>query len=391
MNEGIPGLSHQSIKMDILMFKDDILKDMRGIQRTLDSKYIKTEDNLNMKINKFESKIKIFEEKIFELSNKINTDKKIRENVELLNKFKEETSDTIFKRRAKYNDFEKRVNDEINRLNDILTDSVIYPSLIGNNSKFKTFHEFMDYVIEEIGQFKVYKDKTGLDLGPFKKKIEQTIDALKIQINNINNISKEFTTSSIEQCEERIKSILKIYDDRLQDSRVENSHYSMGLEKKNEQIRNEINKLSKIQEDLKKKYEYQLNEREEKIKYYNNELLILNNKINKMDSLIKELLSHSGNKIKKEKKGKIYSGVKQYIHGYLNANELSTMKNFKKFEDSTSFGVNIKKTTTEYNQRNSFIKNDIANINNIKDYNESKKQSGKKTASNSNLHILQKN
>ena len=100
MNEGIPGLSHQSIKMDILMFKDDILKDMRGIQRTLDSKYIKTEDNLNMKINKFESKIKIFEEKIFELSNKINTDKKIRENVELLNKFKEETSDTIFKRRV---------------------------------------------------------------------------------------------------------------------------------------------------------------------------------------------------------------------------------------------------------------------------------------------------
>ena len=88
MNEGIPGLSHQSIKMDILMFKDDILKDMRGIQRTLDSKYIKTEDNLNMKINKFESKIKIFEEIIFELSNKINTDKKIRENVELLNRFK---------------------------------------------------------------------------------------------------------------------------------------------------------------------------------------------------------------------------------------------------------------------------------------------------------------
>ena len=100
MNEGIPGLSHQSIKMYILMFKDDILKDMRGIQRTLDSKYIKTEDNLNMKINKFESKIKIFEEKIFELSNKINTDKKIKENIELLNKFKEETSDTIFKRRV---------------------------------------------------------------------------------------------------------------------------------------------------------------------------------------------------------------------------------------------------------------------------------------------------
>ena len=110
-----------------------------------------------------------------------------------------------------------------------------------------------------------------------------------------------------------------------------------------------------------------------------------------MNSLIKELLSYSGNnKNKKEKKGKIYSGVKQYIHGYLNANELSTMKNFKKFEDSSPFGINIKKTTTEYNQRNSLIKNDIININNVKDYNESKNQSGKKTASNSNLHIFAK-
>ena len=62
----------------------------------------------------------------------------------------------------------------------------------------------------------------------------------------------------------------------------------------------------------------------------------------------------------------------------LNANELSTMKNFKKFEDSSPFGINIKKTTTEYNQRNSFIKNDIANINNIKDYNESKNNLAKK-------------
>ena len=43
--------------MDRLLFKDDILKDMREIQRTLDRKYLKTEDNLNSKINMFETKI----------------------------------------------------------------------------------------------------------------------------------------------------------------------------------------------------------------------------------------------------------------------------------------------------------------------------------------------
>ena len=154
-NEEVPGASSQSIKMDILYFKDDILKDMRSIQKTLDAKYLKVDDNINSKINKFETKINIFELKIFELLNKINTDNKIREEIESLNKFKEETSDVLFKRRAKYNEFEKTMSEEIGRINDILTDSVVYPAMIGNNTKFKIFHEFMDYTLEEIGQFKV--------------------------------------------------------------------------------------------------------------------------------------------------------------------------------------------------------------------------------------------
>ena len=307
-NEKIPGLSQSSIKMDILIFKDDILKDMKGIQRNLDSKYLKTEEYLNSQIYKFESKINNFEKKIFELSNKINTDNTIRENVESLKKFKEETSDTLFKQRIKINDIEKRMNDEINRLNDLLSDTVIYPSVIGNSAKYKTFHEFMDSVIEEIAQFKLYKDKTGLDLGPFKKKIDLSLESFKMQLNNINNVSKEYTSSSIEQCEERIKSQLKIYNDRLQDARVENSHYKMGLEKKLEELKKEINYLNKAQDELYKKFERHLNDSniEAIFKYYNNEIILLHNRINKLKNIIKELLSFSNNKLKIKRKGQKY-------------------------------------------------------------------------------------
>ena len=358
-NDAITSQSRQSIKMDIMMFKDDILKDMRGIQRTLDARYYRSEENLTLKINKFETKINLFEQKVFELSNKINTDNKIREDVELLNNFKEETSDTLFKRRVKYNEFEKRMIEEIGRINNILIDSVIYPSIIGNSCRFKTFHEFMDYLLEEIGQFKVYQEKTGLDLGPFKKKIDNSIDALKIQLNNINNISKEYIASSIEQSEERIKSILKIYDDRLQDTRVENSHYSIGLEKKTEEMKKEINNLIKIKENLSKKLEKQKNENynlEETFKYYNNEIISLNNKLNKINCILKDLFSlyNNNNKLTKEKKGKIYSGVKQYIQGILDANQLTTMKNFKKIEDS-SLEHNIRRNHTDFNKRNSVL------------------------------------
>ena len=358
--------SPQSIKMDILYFKDDILKDMRSIQKSLDSKYMKAEDNLNLKINSFESKINLFEKKIFELSNKINTDNKIRENVEALNQYKEEISDTLLKRRVKYNEFEKRMNEEINRFNDILIGSVIYPGIIGGTAKFKTFHEFMDYILEELGQCKIFRDKSGLDIGPFKKKIDQSIEAIRLQMTNMNNGTKEYASTSIEQCEERIKSLLRIYDDRLQDTRVENSHYSIGIEKKAEELKKEISNLKNFQENIMKEYEKQ--KRDNKLKNYDNDINGINNRLKKMDLLLKNLLSLFGMKMPKEKKYKIYSGVKQYIQGYLNADELFNVKKFhfeksktKRYDDY-SFGQNIKRTETEISKKESFFLKNDSNI-----------------------------
>ena len=358
--------SHQSIKMDILYFKDDILKDMRSIQKSLDSKYMKAEDNLNLKINSFESKINLFEKKIFELSNKINTDNKIRENVEALNQYKEEISDTLLKRRVKYNEFEKRMNEEINRFNDILIGSVIYPGIIGGTAKFKTFHEFMDYILEELGQCKIFRDKSGLDIGPFKKKIDQSIEAIRLQMTNMNNGTKEYASTSIEQCEERIKSLLRIYDDRLQDTRVENSHYCIGIEKKAEELKKEISNLKNFQENIMKEYEKQ--KKDNKLKNYDNDINGINNRLKKMDLLLKNLFSLFGMKMPKEKKYKIYSGVKQYIQGYLNADELFNVKKFhfeksktKRYDDY-SFGQNIKRTETEISKKESFFSKNDSNI-----------------------------
>ena len=360
--------SQQSIKMDILIFKDDILKDMRSIQKSFDLKYMRAEDNLNLKINNFESRINLFEQKIFELSNKINTDNKIRENVEALNQYKEEISDILLKRRVKYNEFEKKMKEEINRFNDILLDSVIYPAFIGSSARFKTFHEFIDFIIEELGQCKIFRDKSGLDISPFKKRIEQSIEAIRLQMINMNNGTKEYTSTSIEQCEERIKNILKIYDDRLQDTRVENSHYSIGIEKKAEELKKEINNLKKYQENIISKYENQ--KKEYKLKNYDNDISGINNRINKMNKLLKDLLSLFGMKMPKEKKNKIESGVKKYIQGYLKADELFNVKKFhfeksktKRYDDY-NFGQSIKRTETEISKKESFVSRSGSNIKN---------------------------
>ena len=135
-----------NLKMDMIRFEDEILHDMRQIQTKLDVKYAKSEELLNEKLTKFELKIKFLEKKISELSNLITEDNSMKAKLESLFQFKEEMQDTIFKRRAKFAELEKKVDNDINEINKILTKSVIYPSIIGQTAKFQSFHEFFFFL-----------------------------------------------------------------------------------------------------------------------------------------------------------------------------------------------------------------------------------------------------
>ena len=193
----MPEFSPKNIQSDLIHFKEDILKDFRSIKLSLTEKYSIVEENLKEKINKFDSTIKSFEQKILELSKLILIDQAVKEKVEALSIFKEESRDSFFKHRAKFYEFENRMNKEIDRINGILSNSVIYLGIIGGNAKFKNFHEFIDFVLKEIGEISIMKDKNGLDLKPFKKRIEQTIDSFRIQMNNI--YTKEMTNNAIKK------------------------------------------------------------------------------------------------------------------------------------------------------------------------------------------------
>ena len=303
-------ISPKNINPDLIHFKNDILKDVRSLKITILDKCALLEDDLKERINRLDLTIKSFEQKIFELSKLIIVDKSIKEKVESLIEFKEETRDNIFKQRAKFNEFENRMNKEINGVNDILLDSVIYPGIIGGNSKFKTFHDFMDFVMKEISEINLMKDKNGMDLRPFKKKIEQTIDAFKIQISNI--YTKEMVNNAINKSEEKIQSLLKLYEEKLMGIKVENYDSIMNYKNKIEELNSKINSINKKNDNY----------------INNNEIRDIKKEINKIYEILRDLLSSPEIRKEIEKKSKVYSGVKQYINGFLNAEQLTSMKKF---------------------------------------------------------------
>ena len=237
-------------KNDILHFKEETLRDFKEVQRKISEKYEVLDLEIKEKLETYERRIVAYENKIMELSNLINTDKTIREKVDNLMEFKEKTDDHLITEKIRLDNFRNDLKSNIERIDQILKDSVIYPGIIGGISKYKTFHDLIDYILTQTSQTLTFREKSILDFKSYKTKLENIITSFNTQINTLLNTTSEFTKTCVKEAEERMKSIYNIFDDRLQDARIENANYAIGLEKATEVLKKELENLYVVKNEL---------------------------------------------------------------------------------------------------------------------------------------------
>ena len=249
----ILSITNKNIRQDLLHFKEEVLKDIKMVQREFSNKFIGLENTLKEQITIYESKVSSFEQTIKNLSNLISSDRSIIQKLEELSQFKEDTNDKLTVNSVKITNLETDYKMNLKNIQSILSSSVIYPGIIGYSGRFKSFHEFMDYILFQIADLITFKDKSTLDLVPYKKKIDDSLEYIKLQVNHIINSSNEFTIKRVNDSEQKFKSLMQLYDDRLQDARVENAHYAVGLEKKSEELSGLIKNIYEVKADIYKK------------------------------------------------------------------------------------------------------------------------------------------
>ena len=237
-------------KNDLLQFKEETLRDFKEVQRKISEKYETLDLEMKEKLEAYEKRIVTYENKIMELSNLINTDKTIREKVDNLMEFKEKTDDHLITEKIRLDNFRNDLKSNVERIDQILKDSVIYPGIIGGISKYKTFHDLIDYILTQTSQTLTFREKSILDFKSYKTKLENIISSFNTQINTLLNTTSEFTKTCVKEAEERMKSIYNIFDDRLQDARIENANYAIGLEKATEVLKKELENLYVVKSEL---------------------------------------------------------------------------------------------------------------------------------------------
>ena len=173
------------IKKDLLLFKDEILKEIKMFKLKLNENSKNNEKYMNDNIQKFSIQIQEFNRRIIDLSNLIITDKTIREKVEQIAQFKEKAQETLMTDGIKIDNLEKDFYENIYRIDNILKDTVLNSKIIGGIAKYSTFYDFMSKVTDEISQLNTFKDKTNSDINNIRAKLENYLIKTKTKIENV--------------------------------------------------------------------------------------------------------------------------------------------------------------------------------------------------------------
>ena len=259
--ENIPRIfesQRKNLKQDILFLKEDILKDFREIEIKLNTKYEKQNSNTLTKLHKFENTIEAMNNKIFELSTLISTDKNIQQKVANLQDFKEKVSDKLVSQEIAIKTNESVMKDSINKYDKIISESVIYPGVIGGTGRFQTFHQLIDYLLLNITQFINFKDKNMIDFKGYKTKLESLFKSLKAQTDSIVTSTNKYTNKRILDSEKIIKQLINNNESKIYDIKLENNKFNSYIEGKIDEKYNEIKRLVEIRTDLCSKIEEEI-------------------------------------------------------------------------------------------------------------------------------------
>ena len=391
----IIGMNSMSMKIDILKFKEETLKDFKNAQKEASDNLKVLNFEINEKIEGFEKRLNNYESQMLELTKLINSNKIIKEKINTLMEFKERVDISMFTEKIRLNNVIKDLNQNVTRIDKILQNSVIYPGVIGGVSKYKTFHDLIDYVLTECSFNSTFREKYILDFKGYKTKLDNIISSFNNQVNTLLDTTSDYTRTCVNECEERMKSIYNIYDDRLQDSRLENANYAIGLEKATEALKKELENLYVVKKELFEKVDNGIsevkNDNSRVVKIftgYQKNFRVIQHKFTQLSDFIKDVRFQANlNKnvkradynqmsdlinFDKRKKPGFYDGVydrnlikkkfgshlKDYIEGKITADQL-----FKKSQD-LSKSVSVNKNNTQTLER-SKTKNLILENNNL--------------------------
>ncbi len=112
--------------------------------------------------------------------------------------------------------------------------------------------------MDQMTDFKAFKEKSGIDLEYYKDTLDKTLKSIQYQFDISEKNIKEYSSKTLRQMELVYQDDIKDFLQRIDDVRLENGKYYLEAKKSSAELKEKIEECGKIKEELKQMWEVEL-------------------------------------------------------------------------------------------------------------------------------------
>ena len=269
---------------EIMQFKDEMLKNIRELERKIMTKVNKNQEDLSSDLNNITASLNSLKTNNNAIIDSI-TETKLN-----FDKISHIESDLI-KFHTTLNGQEKKINETMldisfmkEQYQKSFSDALIVPGIIGKNCKYNNFNDYIVNINQEISRLKTEKEYSRKESRELKQKLEQGMKSMSNLVDSFVGRAKIYTDGTK-------KGIIELMDTRISEFDSKNmelfskfykmdSDFNQKFEKFDENLNNlnlntteEIKRVEErltiLNNNLEEIYKY-INETKEELKYFKN-------------------------------------------------------------------------------------------------------------------------
>ena len=228
-------------------FKDEILSYIRNRDNYYSEKIknLQTQlDNNNKNIDKYsenvETRINNFLTQQIDIVTKLDK-------IKAYDAFMNKANDKLISHEIRINSIREDLTKYNQKYDKLYSENLEVPGYIGRMSKYPNCKIFFTEIIKEMDKCSNYREKNTIDLCTYKEKLENIIKTFQTIVENNNDSQIKYITKLNDKTS---KSILDIIEEKIKNVRMDNSHFSIDLIKKSNELKLLYDKINSIKQNI---------------------------------------------------------------------------------------------------------------------------------------------
>ena len=232
------------------LFKEEILKSIREFESKLLSKVEDKESSLNSDYRNFTQKINNLMDNNKEMISTITSQKLKLDKITELENFRNKVDSMLITHEIRI----KNSLDEIERMktryDKILSENLYVPGFIGTSCQYRNLSEYINFNITDVSRLRNEKEQLKREIKDIKSKFEGIMKSMINMNDNTVKLCNKYTDNKQGQFEKVLENAKFELNQKSLDMRVMTQKFQNDIEEKVKEMREDVNKVIKSEENL---------------------------------------------------------------------------------------------------------------------------------------------